>query len=100
MATIFGIDEEENFGLINKMTQVLTNTKKKDLIGYSHPDILGKTEVNRMNLMNKNENDTFMPLNLSNIEINKSSNENFLSTERGRTVFEKKLQVLKGIYNL
>jgi hypothetical protein len=99
MANIFGIEDEENFGLINKMSQILTNNKKNDFVNSQKlllNETIGVKEVNRSHFVNKSDNETLFPINLSNIEINKSSNENFLSTDRGKMNFDKKLQVLKG----
>jgi hypothetical protein len=99
LANIFGIDDDENFGLINKMNKVLTNNKKNDFNNQSKlllNDSLSMKEVNRSNFLSKAENDSIFPVNLSNIEMNKSSNENILSTDRGRIMLDKKLHVLKG----
>lgn len=102
MANIFGFnDDDENFGYIKKISEAITNKQTPRAVNWTSEH--GKPVMSEQSgrdpensSWDRRTKDSFFPINLSGIEMNHSMNENLISTERGRVVVEKKLQVLKG----
>lgn len=101
MADIFGLSDDENLGLINKISEAIGGkavVKPVDWIPEQAKELPADFSgcEPEPSPRNRSTKDSPFPLNLSCIETRKSPHENLVSTERGRIVVEKKLQVLKG----
>lgn len=101
MANIFGLSDDENIGLINKISEAIGNKNTPKTMNWvnEHAQMVTSEQSQRElgnNFCDQRSKDFIFPINLSGIEMNNSMNENLISTERGRIVVEKKLHVLKG----
>ena len=103
---MFGIENDDNFGLINKVSKIFNkggkSTNRTLSSQFEGEQSILKDEVSIMKKSGKFKldlkmfNDAAFPNNLSKIEITNVGNDNILSTERYSTISEKKRQLLVG----
>ena len=103
---MFGIENDDYFGLINKVSKIINkggkSTNRTLSSQFEGEQSILKDEVSIMKKSGKFKldlkmlNDAAFPNNLSKIEITNVGNDNILSTERYSTISEKKRQLLVG----
>lgn len=106
MVTMFGLEDDENLGLLNKVSQVMSSN-----INISKKNISNLYE-NKKELENNasffkggcatplgggSRNEGFFLKDLSKIELNKSATDNLISTERAGIFGQNELAILQGI---
>jgi 5-methylcytosine-specific restriction endonuclease McrBC regulatory subunit McrC len=98
---MFGIEDDENFGLLNKVSSILQpNYKTSKNAIPSQLNVGSQTIKNENSFIKENKNkfrldlntinDAAFPNNLSKIEITNHGNDNLLSTERFLTLSDKR----------
>lgn len=106
MVTMFGLEDDENIGLLNKVSQVMNsniNLSKKN-ISNIYEEKKGFPDNNASffkggcitPLAGGSRNESFLLKDLSKIELNKSGNDNLISTERAGLFGQNELAILQG----
>lgn len=110
MVTMFGLEDDENIGLLNKVSQVMRSN-----IDVSRKNV-SQIDDEKRNLPENNasffkggcmtpvngnsKSDVLLLKDISKIEFVKSGTDNLISTERAPPFGENDLEILKGILNI
>jgi hypothetical protein len=106
----FGLEDDENLGLLNKVSQVMEShmSISKKNISHLYEDKKGNSENNvsffkggqLTPLGGGSKNDAFILKDLSKIELDRSGTGNLISTERAGVFGEPELEILKGKFDI
>jgi hypothetical protein len=106
MVTMFGLEDDENLGLLNKVSQVMSSNIDVSRKNVSH------LQEEKRNLPENNvsffkggcltpvngnsKSDVLLLKDISKIELVKSGTDNLISTERAPAFGDNDLEILKG----
>jgi len=107
MVTMFGLEDDENIGLLNKVSQVMSSN-----IDLSRKNVSQAGDDRKHSGLDNNasffkggcltpvrgnsKSDCLLLKDISKIELVRSGTDNLISTERGQGFAERELEILKG----